>query len=135
VSLASGPTGWPAPRNRPASRTAPSSRTEAVIVTKPGSLATCDENPVPPFVALRVLELAGSVAGAVTGKFFADFRTAVLKIEPPGGDPVRRLGPVVNGSGALFGSATLASGHSSSTSQEAGRMLTGWRPSPGVATW
>src|ERR1700761_6551038 len=57
---------------------------------------------VPPFAALRVLEVAGSVAGAYAAKLFADFGALVVKIEPPGGDPLRQAGPAVNGSGALF---------------------------------
>jgi crotonobetainyl-CoA:carnitine CoA-transferase CaiB-like acyl-CoA transferase len=57
---------------------------------------------VPPFAALRVLEVAGSVAGAYAAKLFADFGALVVKVEPPGGDPLRQAGPAVNGSGALF---------------------------------
>jgi crotonobetainyl-CoA:carnitine CoA-transferase CaiB-like acyl-CoA transferase len=57
---------------------------------------------VPPFTALRVIEVAGSVAGAYAAKLFADFGALVVKIEPPGGDPLRRVGPAVNGTGSLF---------------------------------
>jgi crotonobetainyl-CoA:carnitine CoA-transferase CaiB-like acyl-CoA transferase len=57
---------------------------------------------VPPFAALRVIEVAGSVAGAYAAKLFADFGAAVIKIEPPGGDPLRGAGPAVNGAGSLF---------------------------------
>lgn len=57
---------------------------------------------VPPFAALRVLEVAGSIAGAYAAKLFADFGALVVKIEPPGGDPLRQAGPAVNGSGSLF---------------------------------
>jgi crotonobetainyl-CoA:carnitine CoA-transferase CaiB-like acyl-CoA transferase len=57
---------------------------------------------VPPFSALRVIEVAGSVAGAYAAKLFADFGAVVVKIEPPEGDPLRYVGPVVNGTGSLF---------------------------------
>lgn len=41
----------------------------------------------------RVLELAGD--GAYCGKLFADLGADVLRIEPPGGDPMRWLPPLV----------------------------------------
>jgi crotonobetainyl-CoA:carnitine CoA-transferase CaiB-like acyl-CoA transferase len=55
-----------------------------------------------PFNDLRVVEIAGSVAGAYAGKLFADFGATVLKIEPPGGDPLRRERPMLDGTGAVF---------------------------------
>jgi crotonobetainyl-CoA:carnitine CoA-transferase CaiB-like acyl-CoA transferase len=45
-----------------------------------------------PLHGLRVLDLAG-LAGAHCGKLLADMGADVIKVEPPGGDPVRRLGP------------------------------------------
>jgi CoA:oxalate CoA-transferase len=42
---------------------------------------------------IRVLELCRDVAGAFAGRLFADFGADVIKIEPPGGDPTRRMGP------------------------------------------
>jgi crotonobetainyl-CoA:carnitine CoA-transferase CaiB-like acyl-CoA transferase len=42
---------------------------------------------------IRVLELAGNVAGPFAGKLFADYGADVLKVEPPQGDPSRREGP------------------------------------------
>lgn len=41
---------------------------------------------------LRVLELGGGAA-AYCGHFLADLGADVIKIEPPGGDPGRRIGP------------------------------------------
>lgn len=41
---------------------------------------------------LRVLELPG-LAGAYCGKLLADLGADVIKIEPPGGDPIRFTGP------------------------------------------
>src|SRR3972149_1979974 len=42
----------------------------------------------------RVLELPG-IASLLTGKAFADLGADVIRVEPPGGDPVRRLPPLV----------------------------------------
>ncbi|GBD14610.1 Succinyl-CoA:(R)-benzylsuccinate CoA-transferase subunit BbsE [bacterium HR25] len=41
---------------------------------------------------LRVLDLAGE-PGAYCGKLLADLGADVIKVEPPGGDPARRIGP------------------------------------------
>lgn len=46
---------------------------------------------------IRVVELAAGIAGPFCGKMFADFGADVLKIEPPGGDPSRAMGPFPNG--------------------------------------
>ena len=60
---------------------------------------------------LRVVELcdprAGAVAAAFAGKLLADFGADVVKVEPPAGDPSRRVGPFATqapsrDSGALF---------------------------------
>ena len=61
---------------------------------------------------IRVLELGDAIAGAWAGKLFADAGADVIKVEPPGGDPLRRwkasaeLGqspPLAEGeTGALF---------------------------------
>ena len=45
-----------------------------------------------PFEALRIVELAGSAAGAYSAKLFADHGATVIKVEPPGGDPLRSAG-------------------------------------------
>ena len=45
-----------------------------------------------PFEALRIVEIAGSVAGAYTAKMFADHGATVIKVEPPSGDPLRSEG-------------------------------------------
>jgi len=41
---------------------------------------------------IRVLDLAGE-PGAYCGKLLADMGADVVKVEPPGGDPARRIGP------------------------------------------
>src|SRR5687768_10827688 len=41
---------------------------------------------------LRVLDLSGPI-GVYCGKLLADLGADVIKVEPPAGDPMRRLGP------------------------------------------
>ena len=43
----------------------------------------------------RILDLANH-RGQLCGKILADMGGDVVKIEPPGGDPVRRKGPFLN---------------------------------------
>ena len=45
-----------------------------------------------PFESLRIVEIAGSHAGAFAAKVFADNGARVVKVEPPGGDPLRSDG-------------------------------------------
>jgi crotonobetainyl-CoA:carnitine CoA-transferase CaiB-like acyl-CoA transferase len=45
-----------------------------------------------PLSDYRVLDLADE-KGCLTGKIFADLGADVIKIEPPGGSPARRIGP------------------------------------------
>ncbi len=45
---------------------------------------------------VRVLDLA-DVKGALCGKLLGDMGAEVLKVEPPGGDPMRRIGPFYRG--------------------------------------
>jgi crotonobetainyl-CoA:carnitine CoA-transferase CaiB-like acyl-CoA transferase len=42
---------------------------------------------------LKVLEFAEMVAGPYCGKLLADLGAEVIKVEPPSGDPARRVGP------------------------------------------
>ena len=46
-----------------------------------------------PLADLRVVEMSTGIAGAYTTKLFADAGAEVVKIEPPGGDPLRRAFP------------------------------------------
>ena len=48
---------------------------------------------------LRVVEVGSSVAGAWAARLLADQGADVIKLEPPGGDPLRREPPLTNGSG------------------------------------
>ena len=48
-----------------------------------------------PFGELRVVELAGSHAGAFAAKIFADYGAQVVKVVPPAGDPLLHHGEVL----------------------------------------
>jgi len=54
-----------------------------------------ESRPEPPLAGLRVLELSRDVAAPYCGRLLADFGAAVLKIEPPNGDPVRGRPPLL----------------------------------------
>ncbi|MYD21991.1 MAG: hypothetical protein F4X04_07100, partial [Holophagales bacterium] len=51
---------------------------------------------------LRVIEVAGSPAGAYAGRLLAACGAEVLRIEPPGGDPWREIGERWRGVGAEY---------------------------------
>src|SRR5579871_4351956 len=62
-----------------------------------------------PLGNIRVVDLSTGIAGAYASKLFADAGADVIKVEPPGGDPLRRWsasGPTgttgAGRSGALF---------------------------------
>ena len=48
-----------------------------------------------PLTGYRVLDLSGPM-GVYCGKLLADMGADVVKVEPPGGDPMRRTGPFLN---------------------------------------
>jgi crotonobetainyl-CoA:carnitine CoA-transferase CaiB-like acyl-CoA transferase len=55
-----------------------------------------EASPLPgPLAGLRVLELADET-GQFCGKLLGDLGADVVKIEPPGGEPCRRIGPFVD---------------------------------------
>ena len=41
---------------------------------------------------IRILDMAG-VEGQLCGRLLADLGAEIIKIEPPQGDPARRIGP------------------------------------------
>ena len=47
-----------------------------------------------PLTGIRVLDLSGPM-GVYCGKLMADMGADVIKVEPPGGDPMRDMGPLV----------------------------------------
>jgi len=46
-----------------------------------------------PLAGIRVLEVGGTVAVSSAGRLLAGFGADVIKVEPPGGDPLRQFGP------------------------------------------
>ena len=76
-------------------RTSPSSGRYGWAVT--GSAPTPDGLAgLQPFAGLRVVEVATGVAGPYLGKLLGDHGADVIKVEPPDGDPSRRVGPFVD---------------------------------------
>ncbi|HXQ12890.1 MAG TPA: CoA transferase [Caulobacteraceae bacterium] len=61
-----------------------------------------------PLTDIRVAEFGAGAAGAYCGKLFADFGAEVVKVEPPGGDPDRRLPPLVDAGRGRHESALFA---------------------------
>src|SRR6186997_380923 len=61
-----------------------------------------------PLDGLRVIEIGSGDALSYCGKQFADFGAEVVKIEPPGGDPARALGILVDAGGGRRESAHFA---------------------------
>ena len=55
----------------------------------------------------RALDLTG-LSGQLSGRMLADLGMEVIKIEPPGGDPVRRLAPFIKASNGAELSTTFA---------------------------
>ena len=54
-----------------------------------------------PLTGIRVVEVGSGDALGYCGKLFSDFGAEVIKIEPPGGDPLRRAAPFADvGDGA-----------------------------------
>ena len=59
-----------------------------------------------PLVGLKVLELGHYIAGPFCTRVLADLGAEVIKVEPPGGDPVRGWG--AKAKGIRCGSASTA---------------------------
>jgi len=67
-------------------------RTDAPGTDAPGT----DAQPLPgPLAGLRILELANET-GQFCGKLLGDLGADVVKIEPPGGEPCRHVGPFLD---------------------------------------
>ncbi|MDE2788270.1 MAG: CoA transferase [Chloroflexota bacterium] len=58
--------------------------------------AHANSEPALPLSGYRVLDLAGPM-GVYCGKLLADMGADVIKVEPPGGDPMREIGPFIDG--------------------------------------
>ena len=50
-----------------------------------------------PLEGVKVVELGQLIAGPFAGKVFSEFGAEVIKIEPPGGDPLRKWRKLHNG--------------------------------------
>ena len=50
-----------------------------------------------PLSGYRILQRGSGIALDYCGKLFADFGADVIKLEPPGGDPLRSMPPIVEG--------------------------------------
>lgn len=61
-----------------------------------------------PLSELRVVEIGSGDALSYCGKLFADFGAEVIKVEPPGGDPMRRDAPLVDAGNGDAESVTFA---------------------------
>lgn len=55
-----------------------------------------------PLVGLKVLEIGHYIAGPFCTRILADLGAEVVKIEPPGGDPIRGWGAAVDGNPVWF---------------------------------
>src|SRR4030042_684812 len=64
-----------------------------------GSPSSSSPRPIGALDGLRVLDLADE-KGVFCGKLLADMGADVIKIEPPGGDPVRERGPFAKSTSA-----------------------------------
>jgi formyl-CoA transferase len=49
-----------------------------------------------------VVELAQTLAGELAGGLLADLGATVIKVEPPGGSPLRKRGPAITGEDSLY---------------------------------
>jgi len=57
---------------------------------------------VGPLVGLKIVELGHYIAGPFCTRVLADLGAEVIKVEPPGGDPIRGWGAAVNGNAVWF---------------------------------
>jgi crotonobetainyl-CoA:carnitine CoA-transferase CaiB-like acyl-CoA transferase len=55
-----------------------------------------------PLSAFRVLQIGSGIAPDYCARLFADFGADVIKLEPPGGDPLRKAPPIVEGGESGF---------------------------------
>ena len=56
---------------------------------------------------LFILDFTGMISGAFCTKLLADLGANVLKIEPPGGEIMRSVAPLINNKSCVFGSLNI----------------------------
>ena len=61
--------------------------------------------PPGPLAGTRVLDLSRMISGPLCGRLLADLGADVVKVEPPGGDPTRRVPPLVDGISPYYAQA------------------------------
>jgi len=55
-----------------------------------------------PLAGIRIIDLSQIVSGPMAATMLADQGAEVIKVESPGGDPVRTLGPAKGDLSAMF---------------------------------
>ncbi|ALO39892.1 carnitine dehydratase [Alcaligenes faecalis] len=68
----------------------------------PGSLRTLPSNADLPLRGLRVVESCRRIQGPIAGHLLALLGAEVIRLEPPGGDPLRAMPPCVDGCSVRF---------------------------------
>jgi crotonobetainyl-CoA:carnitine CoA-transferase CaiB-like acyl-CoA transferase len=68
-------------------------------------VATDTDQEPGPLAGTRVLDLSRMISGPLCGRLLADLGADVVKIEPPGGDPTRRVPPLVDGVSPYYAQA------------------------------
>ena len=57
---------------------------------------------IPLLKGLRILDLTSVILGPYATQILGDFGAEIIKIEPPEGDSMRPVAPVMNGVSAIF---------------------------------
>ncbi len=68
----------------------------------PGTVGLRDSGRGGPLEGVVVVELTHTLAGEFAGGLLADMGASVVKVEPPEGSPLRRLGPALSGEASLY---------------------------------
>ena len=79
-----------------------------------------------PLSAFRVLQVGSGIAPDYCARLFADFGADVIKLEPPGGDPLRAAPPLLpNGESGLFAWLNTNKGSVIETAETLNHLLEG----------
>src|SRR5206468_11670657 len=69
---------------------------DAELASREGECASMNDTAMAALADLRILDLT-DLKGALCAKLLGDMGADVIKIEPPGGDPMREIGPFLDG--------------------------------------